>query len=126
MPRSSPPRVVIVDADRRVQQSVSDLLRVTGRVEVAGCAGDVRSALELIEQAHPDAVLVDPRLPDVAAGTALINGVARAWPAVRIILTGWSGGEPRIEPTESDARYVSKDGTPDDFVSAIVAACQVS
>lgn len=123
MPRSTPPRVVIVDADRRVQQSVSDLLRVTGRVEVAGCAGDVRSALELVERARPDAVLVDPRLPDVEAGTAFIRGVARAWPDVRIILTGWEGGEPNDGSVVADACYVSKDGSPEEFVSAIVDAC---
>ena len=123
MPRSSLPTVVIVDADRRVQQSVAELLRVTGRVEVAGSAGDVRTALELIERVHPDAVLVDPRLPDHAAGAALINGVARAWPDVRIILTGFPDRDAPGDPIRPDAPYVSKDGTPDDFVSAIVDAC---
>jgi DNA-binding NarL/FixJ family response regulator len=123
MSRSSPPRVVIVDADRRVQQSLSDLLRVTGRVEVAGCAGDVRSALQLIEQAGPDAVLVDPRLPDVDAGTALINGISRAWPGTRIIITGWAASGAATDDSMAETAYVSKDGSPDDFVSAIVNAC---
>jgi DNA-binding NarL/FixJ family response regulator len=124
MPLSSPPRVVIVDADRRVQQSLSELLRVTGQVEVAGCAGEVRTALELIEQARPDAVLVDPRLPDVAAGTALINGIHRAWPATRVILTGWADAQGESALAEAENCYVSKDGSPDEFISAIVDACR--
>jgi DNA-binding NarL/FixJ family response regulator len=123
MPQSSPPKVVIVDADRRVQQSLSDLLRVTGQVDVAGCAGDVRVALELIEHARPDAVLVDPRLPDVEAGLALINGISRAWPGVRVILTGWAEAEGNATLAEADTSYVSKDGAPEDFVNAIVDAC---
>lgn len=123
MPLSSQPKVVIVDADRRVQQSLSDLLRVTGQVEVAGCAGDVRVALELIERARPDAVLVDPRLPDVEAGVALINGISRAWPRMRVILTGWSESEGHAALSDTETCYVSKDGAPEDFVAAIVDAC---
>ncbi len=49
----STPRVVIVDADRRVLQSLSDLLGVSGEVEVVGRAGDVRAALEEIERLNP-------------------------------------------------------------------------
>ena len=117
------PRVAIVDGDRRVQQSLADLLRVTGQVEVTGCAGDVRSALELVEQTHPDAVLVDPRLPDIDAGVALINGIGRAWPDLRIILTGFADTEGHIAPANGRTRYVSKDGAPEDFIAAIVDAC---
>ena len=85
----SAPRVVIVDADRRVLQSLSDLLGVSGEVEVVGRATDVRAALEEIEREHPDVVLVDPRLPDVDAGMALIGGMSRAWPSMRVVVTGW-------------------------------------
>jgi DNA-binding NarL/FixJ family response regulator len=123
MPHSSQPKVVIVDADRRVQQSLSELLRVTGQVDVAGCAGDVRVALELIEQARPDAVLVDPRLPDVEAGVALINGITRAWPRMRVIITGWAEAEGNVALAVAERCYVSKDGAPEDFVAAIVDAC---
>ena len=125
-PRPVPPdapRVVVVDADRRVQQSLSDLLRLTGQVSVVGQAGDVRAALEEVQRANPDVVLVDPRLPDLDAGIALIAGMARAWPAMRIVLTGWSDthGHARLDGTPTS--YVSKGGTPEEFVTAIVEAC---
>ena len=116
----SPPRVVIVDADRRVQQSLSDLLGVTGEVEVVGRAGDVRAALLEVERLQPDVVLVDPRLPDIEAGEALIGGMARAWPSMRIVLTGWSGPE---GPRDNGSRYVSKGSSPEAFATAIVDAC---
>jgi len=117
------PRVVIVDADRRVQQSLADLLGLTGQVSVVGRAGDVRAALEEVERVHPDVVLVDPRLPDVEAGTALITGMSRAWPSMRIVLTGWGDTEGRADIARATTHYVSKGGTPEDFVSAIVDAC---
>ena len=120
---SSPPRVVIVDADRRVQQSLSDLLGVTGEVEVVGRAGDVRAALEEVQRLRPDVVLVDPRLPDIEAGQALIGGMARAWPSMRIVMTGWSGPEAQNGIGDTARRYISKGSSPEAFVTAIVDAC---
>ena len=119
----SAPRVVIVDADRRVQQSLADLLGMTGQVAVVGRAGDVRTALEEVDRVHPDVVLVDPRLPDVEAGAALIAGMTRAWPDLRIVLTGMNDTEGHLQPVAADARYVSKGSSPEDFVTAIVTAC---
>jgi two-component system, NarL family, response regulator DevR len=120
---SATPRVVIVDADRRVQQSLADLLTVSGEVEVVGRAGDVRSALEVVERARPDVVLIDPRLPDADAGLALIGGLARAWPGLRIVLTGWNEGDGRAMLAGSVC-YVTKGSTPEDFVEAVVAGCR--
>ena len=120
---SATPRVVIVDGDRRVQQSLADLLTVSGEVQVVGRAGDVRSALEVVERARPDVVLIDPRLPDADAGLALIGGLARAWPGLRIVLTGWNEGDGRAMLAGSVC-YVTKGSTPEDFVEAIVAGCR--
>lgn len=119
----SPPRVVIVDGDRRVQQSLSDLLGVSGNVKVIGRAGDVRSALELIERERPDAVLVDPRLPDLEAGSALVASLARGWPGLRIVLTGWNDVREEPELADRASCFVSKGGSPEEFVSALVDAC---
>ena len=121
LPRS--PRVVIVDADRRVQQSLADLLGVTGEVRVVGRAGDVRGALELVQQELPDVVLVDPRLPDVEAGLALVAGLARAWPSMRVVMTGWSDTEGHVPLGSSESAYVTKSASPEQFAAAIVDAC---
>jgi DNA-binding NarL/FixJ family response regulator len=119
----SPPRVVIVDADRRVMQSLADLLVVSGEVHVIGGAGDVRAALEAVEKLHPDVVLVDPRLPDIEAGMALVAGLSRAWPSMRIVMTGWNDAEGHAMPGASSTTYVSKSATPEEFAAAIVDAC---
>jgi DNA-binding NarL/FixJ family response regulator len=123
-PSSPPtPRVLIVDADRRVQASLSDLLAVTGEIEVVGRAGDVRAALELVARERPDAVLVDPRLPDVEAGLALIGGLRRAWPHMRVVLTGWGDVVGHALGPGDGTRYVSKSASPEAFAAAIVDAC---
>ena len=116
------PTVVIVDGDRRVQQSLADLLGLTGQVQIVGRAGDVRGALELVERSRPDVVLIDPRLPDADAGMALIGALARAWPGLRVVITGWSDAEGHAMVNGS-ALYVSKGSSPEEFVAAVVAGC---
>lgn len=118
----SRPRVVIVDADRRVRNSLSELLRVSGQIDVVGGAGDVRAALELVERERPDMVLVDPRLPDLDAGSALVTGLSLAWPDVRVVLTEWTDAQGHGALPSAQA-HVSKDASPEAFVAAILDAC---
>jgi DNA-binding NarL/FixJ family response regulator len=114
------PRVAVVDADRRVQQSLAELLRVAG-VRVVGTAGDVRAALELVSAEDPAVLLVDPRLPDLDAGLALLSSVSLGWPSIRIVVMGWSdAGESRLPDGIS---FVSKSAPTEEFVSATLAAC---
>lgn len=114
------PRVAVVDSDRRVQQSLAEVLRVAG-VDVIGTAGDMRSALELISNERPSVVLLDPRLPDLDAGMALLASIARGWPTVRVVLMGWADpGEARLP---DDLSFVSKSAPSEEFVSAALAAC---
>jgi DNA-binding NarL/FixJ family response regulator len=117
------PRVVIVDEDRRVQQSLAELLRLTGRVTVVGRASDVRGALELVESEEPDVLIVDPRLPDLEAGAALVSTLERSRPGLRIVLAGWSVTPEQPELLNTACSYVSKNGSPEDFIAAVVDAC---
>lgn len=112
---------MIIDADRRIRQSLTDVLRLAGGVEVLGNAGDVRAALELMERYRPDVVVIDPRLPDAPAGVALVSGIRLAWPATRIVLTGWVGPESALPG--SDLAFVAKSAPADEFVAAVVEAC---
>jgi DNA-binding NarL/FixJ family response regulator len=113
------PRVVVVDADRRVQQSIAEVLRVAG-VEVIGTAGDVRTALELVALTQPSVLLVDPRLPDIEAGRSLLSGLALGWPQLRLVLMGWNDERGGVDP---GLTFVSKTAPPEEFVAATLDAC---
>lgn len=121
LPALVPPRVVIVDLDRRVQQSLADVLELGG-LSVVGTAGDVRAALETVERTRPDVLLIDPRLPDVTAGEALLSSLVLGWPDMRVVLMGWSEG---LEHAAPSARHgvVAKNADPDAFVAAAIEAC---
>lgn len=117
------PRVAIIDADRRVQQSLAEALRISGKVEVVGTAGDVRSALEMVALREPTVVLVDPRLPDAAAANALLNGIGMGWPQCRVVLMGWSNPMEDVSLADRAAAFVPKQAQPEEFLDAVLNAC---
>jgi DNA-binding NarL/FixJ family response regulator len=120
VPGAHVPRVVVVDLDRRVRTALAEMLRVAG-LDVVGTAGDVAAAISLVA-GGAEVLVVDPRLPDLAAGEALVRSVERDWPSVRVVIMGWGdAGESRI--TNNVASFVTKSAHPDDFVAATLAAC---
>ncbi|MFL5755769.1 MAG: response regulator [Chloroflexota bacterium] len=85
MPARVRPRVVVVDADDRTRESLVALLGIGGRLEVVGSAGAASAASAVVRATKPDAVLIDPRLPDVADGIAAVQAIRRESPGVRIV-----------------------------------------
>ncbi len=118
------PRVVIVDSDRRVRQSLSDVLRLSGSVEVLGSAGDARTGLELVALTHPSVVIVDPRLPELSDGAALLKGLRLGWPSLQVVLMGWSDSfDEQLDLGLQASAVVHKGAQPEAFVNAVLNAC---
>lgn len=59
----APLRAVIVDDEPLARERLAALLAEDGRVEVAGQAGDGRSAIPLIHEQRPDVVFLDVQMP---------------------------------------------------------------
>jgi DNA-binding NarL/FixJ family response regulator len=121
--RSWPPRVAIVDADRRIRRSLGNLLSLAG-LTVVGQAGTVEEALDLVETQRPTVILIDTRLPDVEAGEALATAIVARHPEIKVVLMGWSD---RPEPgarLAGFAGYLRKDLSPEEFVAAATMAAR--
>lgn len=56
-------KVLIVDDEPLARERLAALLRDCGNVDIAGEAGDGRSALETAARVHPDVVMLDIRMP---------------------------------------------------------------
>src|SRR5206468_11666508 len=84
------PRLVVVDADDRTRESIVGLLRIRHRFDVVGSAGHAAAAIALVREHRPDVVIIDPRLPEVPDGIALIRRIRAIAPAARILVLGWS------------------------------------
>ncbi|HET9614478.1 MAG TPA: response regulator transcription factor [Candidatus Limnocylindrales bacterium] len=86
----APLRVLLVDTDERVRESLAGLLRIGHRCLVVGSAGSADEALRLAGAATPDVVVVDPRLPGPDAGAAFIARIRAVAPDARILVLKWS------------------------------------
>ena len=116
-------RILVVDADERVRESLTGLLAIGEHVEVVGSAGDAAGALALIPNARPDVIVLDPRLPEVERGVAFIDAVRRDAPGVKVLVMHWSDVvEECLDDCHPDA-LVRKTFRPSELLAAIQAAC---
>ena len=112
-------RLVVVDADDRTRESVVGLLGIRERFRVVGSAGHLGAAIRLVEEKRPDVVIMDPRLPEVSGGVALIRAIRGVDDRIRILAVGWS---PELEHLTLEAGadgFVRKTFRPAELAEAI-------
>ena len=114
-------RVLVVDADDRVRESLTGLLAIGDRLLVVGGAGQPGTALDLASATHPDVVIVDPRLPDVDAGTAFIGRLREVCPEARILAMSWSAQLEHGGIECGADGFVRKTFRPAELIAAIMA-----
>jgi DNA-binding NarL/FixJ family response regulator len=113
------PRLLVVDADDRTRESIVGILRIRHRYEVVGSAGHAGAALALIAEHRPDVVIIDPRLPELPDGIALIRRIRTIHPDACILAVGWT---PSLEHDTLGAGadgFVRKTFKPGDLSEAI-------
>jgi len=109
-------RIVLVDDHELVRAGVRSALG--DRVEVVGEAGDVPSAIALIEATRPEVVLLDVHLPG-GNGPAVIRGLSDT-PARFLALSVSDAALDVIEVIRAGARgYVTKAISAEDLLDAI-------
>jgi DNA-binding NarL/FixJ family response regulator len=118
----APIRVLVVDADERVRESLAGLLAIGGHVVVVGTAGDPGTALDLVASEHPDIVILDARLPDVDHGIGLIRRLRADAPGVRVVVMSWSNSPEDGLATCGADGFVRKTFRPSELFAAIQAA----
>jgi CheY-like chemotaxis protein len=106
----SPLRLLVVDADRRVRSSLAGLLELAEHVEVVGSVGHARAALDACESRRPDAVVIDPRLPELLDGVAFIRRLRAERPEVRIVVIAWAPGLAALLGDDAEIRVIAPDG----------------
>ena len=122
-PRSDAPlRILVVDADDRVRESLTGLLAIGDRLSVVGSSGQAQVALALAHEHHPDLVVVDPRLPEVDGGVSFIAELRASCPDVRVLAMSWSNALERPAIDGGAHGFVRKTFRPTELIAAIVAA----
>jgi len=122
-PRNDGPlRVLVVDADDRVRESLTGLLAIGGRCMVVASAGQPGPAFDLALDHDPDVVIVDPRLPEVDSGIAFISRIRSRLPRVRILAMSWSDTLESAVLESGANGFLRKTFRPSELVAAVVAA----
>ncbi len=100
-------RILIVDDDRNLCQTLSHILQVKGYVPLTARTG--KAALDKIDQETPDVVLIDLRLEDMS-GLHVLEEIKKRAPGTECILfTGYASQSSAIEAINLGAYgYVQK------------------
>lgn len=118
---SSPPKILVVDDDRRIRDSLSRALTLASYG--VRTAKDGKQGLLLFEQEKPDIVLLDVRLPDID-GIELLRQLRTTNDSVEVlIITGHGDMNLVIEAMRAGASdFLSKPLQVDSLLSAIALA----
>ena len=110
MVNTMPVRVLLVDDNIIYLRTVSALLSNKPEVEVVGCAASGEDALELMDVAEPDLVLLDLKMPGMD-GLEVTRRIKANSTQPRIaIVTASCGGEYRRAAEEAGADdFICKD-----------------
>ena len=113
-------RVLLVDDHTIVRQGVRALLAGVPDLRVVGEAASGEEALPLIDQVHPDVVVMDLEMPG-SGGMATIRQLAEREVSPRVlVLTMHAETEALVDALEAGASgYLMKDAAETDLVEAI-------
>jgi DNA-binding NarL/FixJ family response regulator len=118
---TEPPRIVLVDSDDLVRESLTGLLGIGRRVNVVGAAGETEHALRLVGAMQPDVVVVDPRLPELSSGLEFIRQARRLAPRAAVLVIGSADVVAQAAAGVGVDACVRKTFRPDDLTAAILA-----
>jgi DNA-binding NarL/FixJ family response regulator len=82
---AGPVRVLVVDDQRLVRESIASLLSIQDGIEVVGMAGDGHEAIAQAAALAPDVVLMDVRMPGMD-GVAAVDVLHRRLPECRVVM----------------------------------------
>jgi DNA-binding NarL/FixJ family response regulator len=116
----SPIRVLLVDDHPVVRGGIRGLLEKAPDLEIAGEAATGEETLRLVEETHPDVLLLDMELPDIQ-GTQVARQVQQSHPNVRILALSAHDDSTYVHNLlESGAAgYLMKEEAPEAIVDAV-------
>jgi DNA-binding NarL/FixJ family response regulator len=120
-----PLRLVLADDHSLVRAGVRSLLQTLSGIEVVAEASNGREVLTLIEQHHPDVVMMDISMPEVNGLDALAR-IVQDHPGVRVIMLSMHATEEYVWKAlrSGAAGYLLKDAAPAELELALRCVAQ--
>lgn len=115
-----PIRVLIVEDHLIVRKGLCALLATEPDIQIVGEAGDGAQALELVENIHPDVILMDLVMPLVDGIEATRRIMLRHTQARVLVLTSFAADDKLFPAIRAGAiGYLLKDSSPEELIQAI-------
>lgn len=113
-------KILLVDDEPLLLESLEIVLTVKGGFEVCGTAGNGIKALELLKETKADVMLVDLNMPDMG-GIELIKKVKELYPEIRMVVLTTFYDEKNISAALSSGAsgYLLKDSGKDAIIEAV-------
>lgn len=120
--RNAPIRILIVDDHPVVLAGLTSMLGTQAGIEVAGSASGGEEALQMLQRASVDLLLLDLRMPGMS-GIDTLHALKRAKISTRVvILTSFETDEDIYRAVQAGAQgYLLKDAPQADMIDAIRA-----
>jgi CheY-like chemotaxis protein len=113
-----PIRVLLVDDVVEVRRMVSTALRFRGGFDVLAEAADGSEAVRLAETLHPDIIVLDLGLPDIA-GREVLSRLRSKSPTSKVVVFSGQDASDRDWVADNVAGYVLKDAEIDYLVELL-------
>jgi DNA-binding NarL/FixJ family response regulator len=122
VPELPSPRVLLVDDHEIYRAGLRGLLEEAG-IDIVGEAANGEAAIELVEQKHPNVVIMDLNMPGMG-GIEAARQIATLAPLTRVIMLTVSSAAPDITDAvlAGACGYLLKSATTQEIVTGISAA----
>ena len=113
----------MADDQASVREGLAAMLGMLPGIEVVAAVADGEQAVEAVADWHPDAILLDLRMP-VLDGVEATRRLARQHPSVAVVvLTTYDDDASVLSALRAGARsYITKDASRDDIARALRSA----
>lgn len=113
--------VYIVDDSQAVRERLAAMIADVQGTVLAGATGDPKEAVAVVRQLHPDAVILDIRMPGMS-GIQVLREIKKEQPSpVVMMLTNYPFGQYRRLCAEAGADYFLNKSTEFEKINEILA-----
>lgn len=114
-------RVIVVDDHLIVRKGTRAFLAEFNGIEIIGDAGNGQEAIQLVENLHPDVVLIDLMMPGMDGIQTIQHMRALNHDARIVIMTSFIAQEKVVLALKAGAHsYLLKDSPPEDLIQTIM------